>query len=47
MLLRALTSQDMYLAGSFILPLSTMTIVVGTLVSDIVLAIVDPRIRIG
>ena len=46
MLLRALTSQDMYLAGSFILLLSTMT-VVGTLVSDIVLAIVDPRIRIG
>jgi peptide/nickel transport system permease protein len=45
MLLRALTSQDMYLAGSFILLLSTMT-VIGTLLSDILLAIVDPRIRL-
>ena len=44
MLLRALQSQDMYLAGSFLLLLSTLT-VVGTLVSDIVLAWVDPRIR--
>jgi peptide/nickel transport system permease protein len=46
MLLRALTSQDMYLAGSFILLLSTMT-VIGTLLSDILLAIVDPRIRLN
>lgn len=46
MLLRALTSQDMYLAGSFILLLSTMTII-GTLLSDILLAIVDPRIRLN
>ena len=46
MLLRALTSQDMYLAGSFILLLSVLT-VVGTLISDIALAIVDPRIRLG
>jgi peptide/nickel transport system permease protein len=45
MLLRALTSQDMYLAGSFILLLSLMTII-GTLISDILLAIVDPRIRL-
>jgi peptide/nickel transport system permease protein len=45
MLLRALTSQDMYLAGSFILLLSTMT-VIGTLLSDILLAVVDPRIRL-
>ena len=45
MLLRALTSQDMYLAGSFILLLSTLT-VIGTLLSDILLAIVDPRIRL-
>lgn len=44
MMLRALTSQDMYLAGSFLLLLSTMT-VLGTLVSDILLAWVDPRIR--
>ncbi|MEZ4677541.1 MAG: hypothetical protein R2932_25330 [Caldilineaceae bacterium] len=44
MLLRALTSQDMYLAGSFILLLSTLT-VVGTLISDIALAIADPDAR--
>jgi peptide/nickel transport system permease protein len=42
--LQALKSQDMYLAGSFILMLSTLT-VVGTLVSDILLAWLDPRIR--
>ncbi|MCB0061901.1 MAG: ABC transporter permease [Caldilineaceae bacterium] len=45
MLLRALTSQDMYLAGSFILLLSTLT-VIGTLISDIALALADPRIRV-
>jgi peptide/nickel transport system permease protein len=44
LLLRALQSQDMYLAGSFILMLSTLT-VIGTLLSDILLALVDPRIR--
>ena len=46
MMLRALTSQDMYLAGSFIFLLSTLT-VIGTLISDILLALVDPRIRLG
>jgi peptide/nickel transport system permease protein len=46
MLLRALSNQDMYLAGSFILLLSTLT-VIGTLLSDLLLAWVDPRIRIG
>jgi peptide/nickel transport system permease protein len=45
-LLRALMHQDMYLAGSFILILSTLTIT-GTLISDILLAVVDPRIRYG
>jgi peptide/nickel transport system permease protein len=44
LLLRALMSQDMYLAGSFILMLSTLT-VIGTLISDILLAWLDPRIR--
>jgi peptide/nickel transport system permease protein len=44
MMLRALTSQDMYLAGSFLLLLSSLT-VIGTLVSDVLLAWVDPRIR--
>jgi peptide/nickel transport system permease protein len=45
LLLRALTSQDMFLAGSFILLLSALT-VIGTLVSDILLAWADPRIRL-
>lgn len=45
MQLRALMSQDMYLAGSILVLLSTLT-VVGTLVSDILLAWVDPRIRL-
>lgn len=45
MMLRALMSQDMYLAGSFLLLLSSLT-VIGTLVSDVVLAWVDPRIRL-
>jgi peptide/nickel transport system permease protein len=44
LLLRALTSQDMYLAGSFILIVAMLT-VVGTLMSDILLAAIDPRIR--
>jgi peptide/nickel transport system permease protein len=44
LLLGALTNQDMYLAGSFMLILSTLT-VIGTLISDILLAWVDPRIR--
>ena len=43
-LLRALMGQDMYLAASFILMLSVLT-VIGTLISDILLAIIDPRIR--
>lgn len=43
--LRALTSQDMYLAGAILMLLSTLT-VIGTLVSDILLAWVDPRIRL-
>ena len=44
MLLRALQLQDMYLAGAIILILSALTIV-GTLLSDILLAWLDPRIR--
>jgi peptide/nickel transport system permease protein len=44
MLLRALKVQDMYLAGSLILILSVLTII-GTLLSDILLALLDPRIR--
>lgn len=45
LLLNALTSQDMYLAASFIMLLSLLT-VVGTLVSDILLGWLDPRIRL-
>lgn len=44
LLLRALLSQDMYLAGTVILLLSVLT-VIGTLVSDILLAVLDPRVR--
>ncbi len=44
MLLASLRAQDMYLAGSFILLLSALT-VIGTLISDILLAWIDPRIR--
>jgi len=46
LLLGALLTQDMHLAGSFIMLLSLLT-VVGTLLSDILLAWVDPRIRFG
>jgi peptide/nickel transport system permease protein len=45
-LLRALLAQDMYLAGSFMLILSVLTMV-GTLISDLLLAGIDPRIRYG
>jgi peptide/nickel transport system permease protein len=46
MLLDALRSQDMYLAGSFLMFLSLLTIV-GVLLSDIALGFLDPRIRMG
>ncbi|WP_271271723.1 ABC transporter permease [Aliamphritea hakodatensis] len=44
-LLAALQSQDMYLAGSFLMFLAALT-VVGVLISDILLAMLDPRIRL-
>lgn len=44
MLLDALRSQDMYLAGSFLMFLATLT-VVGVFFSDLALAALDPRIR--
>ena len=46
MLIRALQSQDMYLAGSFLMFLAFLT-VIGVLVSDIALTLLDPRIRLG
>ena len=45
MLLDSLRSQDMYLAGSFLMFLAMLT-VVGVLVSDLALAALDPRIRL-
>lgn len=45
-LLRALLSQDMHLAGALILFMGVLTLV-GTLVSDLLLAWIDPRIRKG
>ncbi|UUP16461.1 ABC transporter permease [Nitratireductor thuwali] len=44
LMLQALLAQDMYLAGAFILLLCCLSIV-GMLVSDILLAVIDPRIR--
>ena len=44
LLLGALQSQDMFLAGAIVLLLGVMT-VVGTLISDLVLMWLDPRIR--
>jgi peptide/nickel transport system permease protein len=45
LLLQSLMSQDMYLAGAFVLLTCTLTLV-GSLISDILLAFVDPRIRL-
>jgi peptide/nickel transport system permease protein len=45
MLLDALRSQDMYLAGSFLMFLASLT-VVGVFLSDLALAVLDPRIRL-
>lgn len=46
MLLSALQSQDMYLAGSFLMFLALLT-VIGMFLSDVLLAVLDPRIRLG
>jgi peptide/nickel transport system permease protein len=45
MLLDALRSQDMYLAGSFLMFLALLT-VIGVFLSDLALAALDPRIRL-
>ena len=45
LLLQSLLTQDMYLAGAFVLLICALTLV-GSLVSDILLALVDPRIRL-
>lgn len=46
MLLRALQTQDMYFAGSFLFLQASLT-VIGTLISDLALAWSDPRVRLG
>lgn len=45
MLIKALQSQDMYLAGSFLMFLALLN-VIGVLISDIALGFLDPRIRL-
>src|SRR5438876_275852 len=45
LLLRALIAQDMFLAGTIVLLLGVMT-VIGTLLSDLLLMVIDPRIRL-
>ena len=45
LLLGALVSQDMFLAGTIVLLIGIMT-VIGTLISDLLLAWIDPRIRL-
>ena len=45
MLVEALRSQDMYLAGSFLMFLALLT-VIGVFLSDLLLAVLDPRIRL-
>lgn len=45
LLLKALLAQDMFLAGTIILMIGIMT-VVGTFISDLLLAWIDPRIRL-
>lgn len=45
LLLRSLLSQDMFMAGAIVLIISVLT-VIGTFISDVLLAILDPRIRL-
>lgn len=45
-LFKALISQDMFLAGTIVLLLGVLT-VIGTLISDLLLVWIDPRIRLG
>ena len=46
LLLQSLIAQDMFLAGTIILLLGVLT-VIGTLLSDLLLMWIDPRIRLG
>ena len=46
MLVQALRSQDMYLAGSFLM-FQALLVVIGVFLSDLALAALDPRIRLS
>ena len=46
LLLRSLQSQDMYLAGAFLM-FEAVLVVLGVFISDVLLAMLDPRIRLG
>jgi len=46
LLLRALLTEDLFVSAAIVLLLGTLT-VIGTLLSDILLAILDPRIRMN
>ena len=46
LLLRSLQSQDMYLAGAFLM-FEAVLVVIGVFISDVLLAMLDPRIRMG
>ena len=46
MMYTALITQDMYLAGSFLL-ITAVMVCAGSLLSDILLSLIDPRIRFG
>jgi peptide/nickel transport system permease protein len=43
---RALMSQDMYTAGAYIVIIGTLT-AIGSLISDLMLAALDPSVRFG
>ena len=45
-MIESIMNEDMYLAGAIFMILSALT-VIGTLVSDLLLGIVDPRIRLS
>jgi peptide/nickel transport system permease protein len=45
-LYKSLVAQDLFLAGSIVLMLGVLT-VIGTLLSDLLLIAIDPRIRLG
>ena len=45
LLLKSLLAQDMFLAGTIILMIGVLT-VIGTFISDLALAVIDPRIRL-